>query len=140
MVMLEAEVPPERVEDKFSEWEERYAVEKLEELTYSDLKSERWSFSAEVDVFRTEYNPGRLVTPEMAAVAGKEPLTQEQFREVRRLIREKEREIQMNFKRAMGRRKREEQERRDNLVVDLAGRVSDSLTNISVSFELPKLR
>ena len=90
--MLEAEVPPERIEEKFEEWDERYSVEKLEEMSLSDLKSERWSFSAEADAFRIEYNPGRLVTPEMAAMYGKEPLTQEQFEEVRGLIYDKRRD------------------------------------------------
>lgn len=138
--MLEAEVPPERVEEKFEEWNERYCVEKLEELSLSDLEGEMALFEAEVIRFRTEYKPGRLVTPEMAAVYGKEPLTQEQFREVRRLINEEAKEIRMNFKRAMGRRRELEKERRNGLIVDVAGRVSDSLTNVNVSLELPKLK
>lgn len=97
-------------------------------------------FDAEVIRFRTEYKPGLLVTPEVAAMYGKEPLTQEQFREVRRLINEKAKEIRMNFKRAMGHRRELQKERRNGLIVDVAGRVSDSLTNVNVSLELPKLK
>ena len=138
--MRDNEIPPERVEQKFEQWEERYSVEKLEELTLKDLEAEMLSFDSEVAQFRTEYNPGRLVTPAMAAAAGKEPLTQNEFREVRRLINEKARDIRFNFKRAKGRREELNQERRNGLIADVAGRVSDSLTDVSVSFELPKLR
>ena len=139
-VMRDNEIPPERVEQKFEQWEERYSVEKLEELTLEDLDIERLAFDSEVAKFRTQYNPGRLVTPAMAAAAGKEPLTQNEFREVRRLINEKARDIRFNFKRAKGRREELNQERRNGLIADVAGRVSDSLTDVSVSFELPKLR
>lgn len=139
-VMTEVELPPERVEDKFKKWEETYAVENLEELPENKLQSQKHLFEAEVKEFKAEYNPGRLVTPEMAQIAGKEPLTQNQFRRVRRMIDDEADKVRMNFERAIGRRREKETERRNSFFVDLAGRVSDSLTNVSVSFELPKLR
>lgn len=139
-VMTEVELPPERVEDKFKKWEETYAVENLEELPENKLQSQKHLFEAKVKEFKAEYNPGRLVTPEMAQIAGKEPLTQNQFRRVRRMIDDEADKVRMNFERAIGRRREKETERRNSFFVDLAGRVSDSLTNVSVSFELPKLR
>jgi len=139
-IMLEAEVPPERVKEKFEEWDERYSVEKLEELSLSDLRSEKASFDAEVIIYRTEYNPGRLVTPAMAAAAGKEPLTQDQFEEVRRLINEKAKEIQMNFKRAKGRRRDKEEEQRKDFWGEVTDGLDVSLVGFSPSIELPKLR
>ena len=105
-----------------------------------ELQSQKHLFEAKVKEFKAEYNPGRLVTPEMAQIAGKEPLTQNQFRRVRRMIDDEADKVRMNFERAIGRRREKETERRNSFFVDLAGRVSDSLTNVSVSFELPKLR
>lgn len=137
--MTEVELPPERVEEKFKKWEETYAVEKLEELPENKLQSLKHLFEAEVKEFKTEYNPGRLVTSETAQIAGKEPLTQNQFRKVRRMIDDEADKVRMNFERAIGRRREKETERRNSFLVDLADRVSDSLTNVSVSFELPKL-
>jgi len=138
--MSEVELPPERVKQKFEKWEVTYAVDKLEELPENKLRSKKHLFEAEVNEFKAEYNPGRLVTPEMAQIAGKEPLTQNQFRRVRRMIDDEADKVRMNFDRAIGRRKEMETERRNSFFVDLAGRVSDSLTNVSVSFDLPKLK
>src|SRR6056297_3141292 len=123
--MSEVELPPERVKQKFEKWEETYAVDKLEELPENKLRSQKHLFEAEVKEFKAEYNPGRLVTPEMAQIAGKEPFTQNQFRRVRRMIDDEADKVRMNFERAIGRRKEMETERRNRFFVDLAGRVSD---------------
>lgn len=134
------EIPPPRVEDKFERWHETYSVERLEELTISDIEAAELEFRNEVERLRTEYRPGSSITPAMAQLAGKEPFTQAEFRKVRRCISDEAEQIRMNFKQARGRRQREREQQRANLLTRVAGRVTDSLTNINISFELPRLK
>lgn len=138
--MTQTNLPPDRVEKKFEMWEETYSVDNLAEMTVDNIESAELQFLNEVRRLKTEYRPGRLVTPEMAKIHGKEPLTQSEFREVRRLIGDKSDQMQMNFTRAKGRRKREREQREAEYKADVAGRVADAITNLSISFELPKLK
>jgi hypothetical protein len=134
------DIPPPRVKDKFENWEETYSVTRLEELSVSDIESAKLEFQAEVEVLKTEYRPGQLINSALAQVVGKEPFTQEEFGEVRRHISDKADEIRMNFKQAKGRRRRENKQQRASFITNLTSRIADSLTNINISLELPKLK
>lgn len=134
------EIPPPRVENKFERWHETYSVDRLEELTISDIEAAELKFRNEVERLKTEYRPGKSVTPALAQVYGKEPFTQQEFREVRRCISDESEQIQMNFKQAKGRRKQHREYRQDSFWTNVAGRVADSVTNINISLELPKLK
>jgi len=134
------EIPPPRVEDKFERWHETYSVNRLEELTISDIEAAELEFRNEVEKLRTEYRPGSSITPAMAQLAGKEPFTQAEFREVRRCITDEAEQIRMNFRQARGRRREEREQQRTNRLTKITGRIADSLTNIRISFELPKFK
>lgn len=134
------DIPPPRVEDKFERWNKTYSVTRLEELTISDIDSAEIEFQNKVERLKTEYRPGRLINPAMAQIAGKEPFTQEEFRQVRCHISDEAEQIRMNFKQARGRCKQKRKQHRENFWADTAGRVADSFTNINISFELPKLK
>jgi hypothetical protein len=135
--MSQPPVPPERVEEKVEDWREKYSVEHLAELTKEDVTSAQLEFMNEVRTLKTEYNRGRLVSAEMAEVLGREPYTHDQLRDIRRYIQDEADKISMNFKRAKGRIERERANRRSNTIVKGAERIADSLTNISISINVP---
>ncbi|WP_143052191.1 hypothetical protein [Halobacterium jilantaiense] len=138
--MVTPEVPPERVERKIEDWKERYSVENLEELPASEITSVRLEFTNEVRELKRKYNRGRLVTPEMAEVAGKEPYTHSQLQEIRRHIRDEADNIRINFRRARGRIEREKSDRRSRTIVSGVRAAAEGLTGItdmSLSIKLP---
>jgi len=138
--MVTPQVPPERVQRKVEDWKERYSVENLADLPASEITSVRLEFRNEVQRLKTEYKRGRLVTPERAEAAGKEPYTRSQLREIRRYIRNEADNITINFRRARGRIEREKSDRRSRTIVSGVRAAAEGLTGItdvSLSIKLP---
>jgi hypothetical protein len=128
----EVTVPPERVADKLEQWQDSHSVENLEEMTPDEVRSAELQFLNEVQRLKARYKRGRLVTPEMAQVAGYEPLTDSQLQDVRQCIQDEADRIQLNFEKARSRIERREAERRGEVRKDVAERVADSLPDINI--------
>ena len=107
---------PNRVQEKFKTWNDAYSVERLKEWSLKDLQSEQYKFEGKVEILKTEFKRGRLVTPEMAEAIGKEPLTHEELRKIRRRIDDEADKIRSNFKVAVGKKEAEEATRKQEFM------------------------
>ena len=128
---FDIDVPSEEMKQKFEQWDEIYAVEKLTDMSLQGIESERLSFENEVARFKTKYNRGDLLTPELAKVAGKKPYTHEQLREARRLIEEEADYIRPRFTRAKGIVEKERKKNLRGFIVNLVDKVQLSLLKSS---------
>ena len=126
---FEVEVPSEEMKRKFEKWDEMYEVDKLTDMNLRGLESERLKFEGKKIAFKARYDRGRLVTPAMAEVAGKEPYTQEQLEEARRLIDEEAERIRLRFTRAKGIVEKEREDSFRGYVVNLVEKIQLSLFN-----------
>lgn len=126
---FDVEIPSEEMKQKFEKWDDIYSVDDLTDMTLRLIESERLEFESEVVRFKTRYNRGKALTPELAKVAGEEPYTHDQLRDARYLIEEEADRIRLRFKRAKGIVEKEREDSFRGYVVNLVEKIQLSLFN-----------
>lgn len=125
-----AELPSDAMQRKFQDWEEQYTVEKLTDMTSSEIEDAELRFENEAFLLRNEHNPGRLIAqdPMLAQSAGKPPYTANQWEQARKEIRRKEKKIKFRFQRAKGIVKKDEKESKREWYTGLFSIISDAVS------------